>query len=304
MRHLALLLPIALLAACSTAQPAPTHPHGHPGTLAQPAQRLKSGPWDARTGQPLSIEQATQRLQAARVVIVGESHTDAWHHMLQLKLYELMGAPPIALGMEMFQRPYQAPLDAYVAGQLDEAAMLAQTEYASRWGFEPAMYAPIWRSARASGAPILALNAPRELTKRISKVGLDGLTPDERAQLPADLDLSNQAHRAWVRAIFEGHSMPMDDATFERFYQAQVCWDETMAQTAATYLAAHPDQRLFIMAGMGHVIHDYGVPSRLARSIPRAQLVTVAPISRHDAMDPATLERERANPRADLLWVE
>lgn len=304
MRHLATLLPIILLAAaCSTAQPAPTPPHGHHGA-ALPAQRLKSGPWDARTGQPLTVEQAAQRLQAARVVIVGESHTDAWHHMIQLKLYELMGQPPIALGMEMFQRPYQAPLDAYVAGQLDEATMLAQTEYATRWGFEPAMYAPLWRAARSASAPILALNAPRELTKRVSKVGLDGLTPDERAQLPADLDLSNKAHRAWFRDIFASHGMPMDDATFERFYQAQTCWDETMAQTAAAYLAAHPDRRLFIMAGMGHVIHDYGVPSRLARSVPRAQLLTVAPISRHDAMDPATLERERANPRADLLWVE
>jgi uncharacterized iron-regulated protein len=301
MRFLSLIVIVLFAAACSTAQPAP---HGakspHHGAVGGPA-RPASGPWDARTGEQLTPAQALSRVAAARVVIVGESHTDAWHHVVQLKLYEAMGAPPIALGMEMFQRPYQAPLDAYVAGTIDEAAMLAQTEYASRWGFEPALYAPLWRSARASGAPILALNATRELSRRISKVGLDGLTPDERAQLPPTLDLTNAAHRAWVRGIFEGHGMPMDDATFERFYAAQVCWDETMAHAAATYLGADPQRRMFIMAGSGHVIHDHGIPSRLARTIPRAQLLTVLPISRADSVD---LASERANPRADILWVE
>jgi uncharacterized iron-regulated protein len=294
-----LILSLALLlTACSTAQPAAHGAHAHPtGASARPA----SGPWDARAGQPMTPEQAIARLTAARVVIVGESHTEAWDHMLQLKLYEAMGAPPIALGMEMFQRPFQAPLDAYIAGTIDEATMLAQTEYASRWGFEPAMYAPLWRSARAAGAPILALNAPRELSRRISQVGLDGLTPAERAQLPPALDLTNAAHRAWVRDIFSGHGMPMDDATFERFYAAQVCWDETMAHTAATYLAPDPQRRIFIMAGSGHVIYDHGIPSRLARTIPRDQLVTVLPISRAEAVD---LAAEHANPRADIIWIE
>jgi hypothetical protein len=41
---------------------------------------------------------------------------------------------PLAIGLDMFQRPFQSSSSALVAGEPDEAGPLARTEYATRWG--------------------------------------------------------------------------------------------------------------------------------------------------------------------------
>ena len=50
----------------------------------------------------------------------------------------------------------------------------------------------------------------------------------------------------------------------EDIYTVQVIWDETMADTAATWLAAHPDGHMVILAGNGHC-HDSAIVGRLQR---------------------------------------
>jgi uncharacterized iron-regulated protein len=57
-----------------------------------------------------------------------------------------------------------------------------------------------------------------------------------------------------------GEEMPSED----RIYTVQVIWDETMADTAAKWLAANPDARVVIIAGNGHC-HDTAIVGRLKR---------------------------------------
>ena len=55
-------------------------------------------------------------------------------------------------------------------------------------------------AAASAGAKLLALNASRELTKKVSRQGLEALTPDERAQVP-ELKLDDVRHRAWFDGL-------------------------------------------------------------------------------------------------------
>src|SRR5204862_6204934 len=105
---------------------------------------------------------------------------------------------PVALGMEMFFRPFQPFLDAYVTGEIDEATMLEKTEWKARWGFGWEMYAPMLRYCREHKLPYVALNAPKVVTRTVSQKGLDGLSAEQRATLPP-LDMTDAAHRAFVR---------------------------------------------------------------------------------------------------------
>ncbi len=233
-------------------------------------------------------------LAGARAVCVGEEHTNPHHHWVQLEVVKHLAAQPrLALGMEMFQRPFQAVLDDYAAGKVDAAALRSRSGYADRWGYDWGFYAPTIAAVVATKGALLALNAPRELTKKVVHHGLDSLTPEEKAQVP-ELNLKDAAHRAWFDTLMEdmgggaahasppapttapvasphhsdadgsgdaaAPSMPSPDA----IYTVQVIWDETMADTSAKWLAANPQGHLVILAGGGHC-HDSAIVNRLKR---------------------------------------
>lgn len=221
----------------------------------------------ARGGQEISRETLVEELAAARAVCVGESHKNPHHHWVQLFLLRELsaraakGGRALALGMEMFQRPFQGVVDDFAAGRIDEAALLERTGWAERWGYDFGLYRPMVFLARDSGLPILALNAPKELTRKVARHGLDQLTPEEKASLP-ELDLENAEHRAFFEEATQGHAMPEGGA--ENFYAAQVIWDETMAETAAAWARGGEDRQVVILAGLGHC-HRAAIPQRLAR---------------------------------------
>ena len=277
------------------------------------AAGLEEGIYDVAAGSPVSATALVDRLMEARYVVIAESHPERWHHEVQLQLWRALASRqpgvPVHLGMEMFQVPFGPHLADYVAGRIDEQAMLERTEYMERWRFDPSLYAGLWRGARQARVALLALNAPKELTRAISARGIEGLSPEQRAQLPESMALDDQAHRAWMREIFSQHGgMQMDEATFERFYQAQVTWDETMAQQAYGFMRERPAQeRLVIVAGSGHVLNRYGIPGRLERRLEGSQdkVLTVIPITL-EADEPWTreqLERYRRERFADFIWV-
>lgn len=227
----------------------------------------------ARGGEELAFDAFVAELGRARAVCIGESHRNPHHHWVQLRVLEELGGEGKALGMEMFQRPFQGVLDDFAAGRIDEPTMLSRTGWAERWGYDFALYRPLVRLAVERRMKILALNAPTELTRKVARQGLGALLPEERAQVP-DLDLEDAAHREWFRQATEGHGMPSE--SFENFYTAQVIWDETMAETVAAWLAGDDDRRAVILAGQGHCI-DAGIPRRLRRR-GAGEVVSVQPV--------------------------
>ncbi|QDG52587.1 ChaN family lipoprotein [Persicimonas caeni] len=289
---ISIFLLFAMLTACATG-PQPT---------SEPAaqQKLAPGIYATDTGEELTEEQLLDRLAEHQYVVVGEQHDDAWHHEIQARVLRGLAerVDEVALGMEMFQRPFQGPLDAYVAGEIDEEQMLEQTEWAERWGFGTEMYRPLWLFAREQAAPIIALNAPRELSRKIAEVGLEGLDEAERSEIP-ELDLDNQAHRKYVRRAFEQHDMEMSDERFERFYTAQVVWDETMANTAVEFVHNRADvDTMLIVAGGAHAHRGFGIPPRIERRTD-ADVVTLQPVT-----DPQSATMEQLGVAADFVWIK
>ncbi len=260
-------------------------------TATEPVSQAESAPstdvdwepgiYELATGKKIDRETFYTRLAEAKYVVVGESHPVVPDHAEQDRIYRAMlerHKGMVALGLEMVSRPYQDQLDAFVAGAVGEEELLELLEWETRWGYPAYLYTPMFREARRASAPIVALNARRELTRAVSKEGVDGLPP-EMAQDLVDLDLSNDAHREWMRAIFESHGMAMEPAKFEKFYQAQVVWDETMADSAYRLLAARPDlSAIVILAGRGHTERNWGIPSRIRRRDPSALVITVSPM--------------------------
>jgi len=240
---------------------------------------------DVATGETIAFDALIDRLAPARVVYVGERHDRAGDHAMQARILEALHGrdPALSVGFEMFQRPYQSALDAYVAGALEEDALLERTEWADRWGYDFAMYAPLIRFGRERRVPLVALNARSEVTRTIAREGLDALEAADRDALP-ELDRDVAAHRARVADALRAHH-PVDDEALERFYTAQLVWDETMAESIAAR-----GGRMVVFAGVMHVARD-AIPERAARR-GAAPFAVVAPA---DSLEDA--------PPADFVWV-
>jgi uncharacterized iron-regulated protein len=83
----------------------------------------------------------------------------------------------------------------------------------------------------------------------------------------------------------------------ERFFFVQVLWDETMAEAIANFIQSHPDYQVVVLAGSGHIIYGYGIPSRVERRLPDRQLVQRSVLL---SPDPDILNKE--GKAADFFW--
>lgn len=259
------------LTACQTA----TSPHArmsmNGGFGYTEAQEYKAGdPIEPPQSLDLSaiqpLDKIMPKLLEKRVIFVGETHDRFDHHLNQLDIirrtYE--NSKEMAIGMEFFQLPFQPVLDDYIAGKIDEKEFLRKSEYFQRWRIDYRNYRPIIRYAKENGIPLLALDLSEELRRKIVRNEMDNLSASDREQLPKEIDRSNTDYRDMLQSIFAMHP---DSADFERFVEVQLSRDEAMAQTAATYLQQHPKARMVILAGGGHMVYRFGIPSRLSRRI-------------------------------------
>ena len=213
------------------------------------------------------LAQTMEKIDGARVILVGETHMRWDHHLVQLEILKLLyqKSPKLAIGAEWFQRPYQKHLDAYVAGEISEQEMLYLTGYFERWRYDYRLYRPIIQYAREHKIPIIALNASQELSDALSKSGFDNLSAELKGQLPESYDWSDKEYEKRLRSVFDEH--PDYPGEFEDFLRGQLTWDESMAESAAQYLDKKPESRLLILAGSGHIMYGSGIPNRIKRRI-------------------------------------
>ena len=231
----------------------------------------------------LDFETLIGILAQSRVVFVGESHDRYDHHLNQLEIICRLHRrnPDMVIAMEFFQQPFQAHLDDFVAGRTDTEAMLRATEYYLRWRFDYRLYEPIMTFARAQAIAIVALNLATEITTKVGLGGIDNLSEEERAGLPGTMERSDKQYRERIRIAFEQHPAETR-GDFERFFEVQLLWDEGMAERAARYLVEHPESRLVVLAGTGHVVRS-GIPARVVRREPADAVSVVLQGGSHDS---------------------
>jgi uncharacterized iron-regulated protein len=200
------------------------------------------------------------------VIYVGELHDRLEHHRVQLQVIKGLYKKykKIAIGMEMFQKPFQKTLDDYIAGTIDEKTFLKKSEYFTRWGFDYNLYREILLFAREYKIPVIALNIKKEIVSKVSKGGLQALTDEELKEVPEYFDLSDTDYRERLRDFFGRHS-GSGEMNFDFFYQSQVLWDESMAHNLDAFISRNPDYKIVVLAGSGHMSFGSGIPKRAFR---------------------------------------
>jgi len=246
-------------------------------------------------GEVLSFEELVEKIAANDLIFIGEVHDNPEHHLIQVQILQALThrGSRFALGMEYFQVPDQAEITRYLKGETTEEEFLRGVDWSGSWGYDYHLYRPLLLFAKGQGLEVLAINAPKEIVRKTARGGLASLSPDERSRLPQDIDLDNEAHRAFVLEAYKQrahHELP----NFESFYEAQCVWEETMAHNIADYLKDQK-HKIIVLAGNGHIVNKFGIPFRTIRRVP-VSMVTIMP---HPLEGKTTIDKETA----DYLWL-
>lgn len=260
---------------------------------------------DGKTGQPVTFEELVQRAMQNDIVLVGERHDAETDHQLQAELIRAVGqqTPGLRVGFEMVETSNQRALDRFAQGEIDVDGLYAALEWEKTWGFDPELYRPLWEAVREVNAYPVALNAPRTLVRAVARHGVDALDDQQKQQLPT-LDLDDEVHRQAMKEAFQmHHHAGATGDGFERFYTAQVLWDETMAEQLVAARQAGATKVIGV-AGNGHVEGYRGIPQRVLRRSASARVLTIVPIHEEDGASLGERVREAVAMRAgDILVV-
>ena len=212
----------------------------------------------------------------------------------------LVGAPtllgccqPVTIAMEFFEQQKQEILDRYIKREINEEEFLQAVDWKKSWGFAYHLYRPLLLLARQNGCRVLAINAPRKIVRKVARDGLTGLDEEDRKTIARDIDLGNEAHRAYLLEIFKQHDHG-DLRFFESFYQAQCVWEDTMARNIAEHMKNNTG-KMIVFAGNGHIRNKYGIPDRVVKRVP-VSMTAVMPY-------PMTGHEDIQKGLADYVWL-
>jgi uncharacterized iron-regulated protein len=208
------------------------------------------------TQRTLAFEAFVNIVKHAQVVAVGEEHDHPAIQAFELRLLRaLVQQRPrrVALAMEFLERDMQSAVDAYLSGNSDAATF--QTRMKAAPDFIQ-YYFPLVQYARQAGVPVLALNVPRYLARRVTREGLQAVTqsllPPERAYLAATFfPITPQYRTYFLQAVAAAH--PLSEGQRDRFVEAAHLKDDTMAESLAAFMERSADINLQAKAGSLHI---------------------------------------------------
>ena len=229
--------------------------------------------FDLESRQTISGADAMAAIRGARLVLVGEHHTDPSHHRAQLGIIRAFHEKgrAVSIGMEMFRKDQQEALDRWVAGNIDEADF--KEIYLDNWNFAWPLYRDLFIYARDQKIPMIGLNVPKGITRQVARQGFASLSNAQRGELEGVTCNVTREYRDFIRSAFGAHGHGNMD--FTRFCEAQLVWDTAMAINAVKHLEAHPDRVMVLLAGSGHA-RKMGIPNQVkTRSLMRS--ITLLP---------------------------
>ncbi len=219
------------------------------------SQALRAQIYQGGTQAETNLNNLVGSVKPGTVLIIGEMHglkPVRDQHMQILNALKAKGLN-VSVGMEFLNYTDQMFIDQYRSNEMDDAAFLKTVNWG---GYDFNLY----KDQLLFGEYGMGLNLTRDVTKIISKQGIDALTSDQKKLLPPNFTLGRDTYR---QRFFQAMGHPVPVAALENYFVAQCAWDDTMAWQTAQFQIQHPDQVFVIIVGEFHVQYGGGLPYRL-----------------------------------------
>jgi uncharacterized iron-regulated protein len=215
-------------------------------------------------------------LPRADFLLLGERHDNLDHHLLQAEVLRsliALGRRP-AVGFEMFGLDDANAIANHLAFAPNDAAGLGRAVNWNKSGWPDwAMYQPIAEAALQARLQIVATNLPLATARKMSSDGLAALDPSVRRELSLDRPLSDAMFATMATDIRNSHCGYASEESVKAMVVVQRARDAQMAQSLIA--AGDPDGAVLV-AGVGHVRNDYGIPVYLTAKAAGKQVISIA----------------------------
>ena len=235
--------------------------------------------WRPATAQFVTRQTVERAAAASDFVLLGETHDNPDHHVLQAALVRAMVAADRrpAIVFEMIAEDRQPAIDRWRSAAPADAAKLGAAVGWEAAGWPPwPDYQPIAEAALSGGLPVRGGNLSRRLMKAVLKRGPAALKAVRRARLGLDAPLPAQAESIIRDELFEAHCRLMPKTALSPLVDVQRARDAVLADNLRLGAALAGTDGAVLIAGSGHVRADYGAPMYLARLVPGRSILTIA----------------------------
>lgn len=230
--------------------------------------------YDTANKQEISLEELGRRASASDVLFFGEEHNDSVAHVLQHAVLQQLDKlhPRVALSLEMFTTAEQLVLDEYLAGLITEKNLEADANLWKNY----ADYRPMVEYARENGLRVVAANAPRRYTNRVTRAGLSSLDelphPSRALLAPLPIDTLTGRYYDKFAGLMGGH----ENMGTMKIYQSQNLWDATMAYRIHLFLLNFPGTKVLHLVGKFHSDEKLGTVAQLGKYAPHLSVSNIS----------------------------
>jgi uncharacterized iron-regulated protein len=251
---------------------------------------VKDGALLEPSEEALSRGDFLETARGAEYILIGETHDNACDHRVQARLIRWMAknGTRAAVGLEMVPADAQAVLDRFNRGNLTLEELPEALNWEETWGHPFSLYKPVFQSARKAGFPLYGLNISPQNLDTIRDEGRQALKQDDRPRryIPPSEEEKKVLDRAYERheqlPSLKNQTQRLDR---ERFFLIQAVWDSSMAAKAMR-VRSQTGRRMILLAGQGHMEHGHGIPRRLEKLDPPADILSVSAWRGLDRPDP------------------
>ncbi len=275
---------------------------------------------NTNTRNPIDFETMIQAINDYDVIYLSEKHDNPDHHVFQEKVIQTLiqnGEKP-SIGFEFFAMNNTPDLlnfiDSATVSHSKKAEKFIEKDLRKKLGWDTqsntmwAYYFDLLTIARNEKLFAAGIDLPRTLKRRITRKGLNGLSPLEKEQL-FSTHLDDTPYKAYMFDIFKAVHCGMGHGNMQaRLYDTWVARNDKMA-LSITQLNNHKKGPVIIILGGGHTEHDLGVIDRVKAIDPSIKQVniglkeiTVHPASLEDYLTPLALEGHKKALPADYLY--
>jgi uncharacterized iron-regulated protein len=215
-----------------------------------------------RDGKIITFSQMVKEVKRVNIVFFGEIHDSIEHHEAELAIIRALheSDTPMSIGLEMFRSNSQDALDFWWRGKSSLEEFLPA--YYDNWHMPWTFYREIFWYSRDHEIPLVGLNIPDEIAKKVARQGFASLTEQEKKHLPTGISCNVDAtYMEFIRRAYADHSL--HEQRFVNFCEAQMVWDKSMARHLVEYLNKNRGRIVVVLAGVGHA-WKRGMPEQIA----------------------------------------
>jgi uncharacterized iron-regulated protein len=195
------------------------------------------------------------------LIIIGETHDVQKQHEYQLDIIRALYAKkaPVAIGLEMFTSDNQRQLDDWVGGKISEQDF--RSIYSRNWSYDWLLYRDIFIFARDNHIPMIAVNIPKNIVRKVTQHGFASLEPADKMELPPDVTcILGTSYTEFLKKVYAQHAN--NERAFTYFCEAQALYNNGMAWNILKYRKKYPKNKIVVITGALHAI-KVGVPDQL-----------------------------------------